>query len=294
MIIVAVVSTALFSALAVAGLVGQMPSLRRGRNPEVTRLRRLSDLATRAGCRHAAGPIVAASIGMGIIVGVVVVAVTPVATLALVPAAISAATPTVVLKRRAHVRVTALRRAWPDALAQISGNLRAGRPLSHALIDLSLNGPPALLGPLTGLAARIQTVGLIAALQAVRDAVAEPVTDRIIEVLVLAHTEGGRIVLTVIDDLTAAVTEEVAACEETETLALEGKLNARLVFALPWLVLVMLTAKSGPFQSFYTSPAGAVVIVIGAVISAVGMALVATFSAVPAEPRVLVQGREAR
>lgn len=292
MIVVAVVSMSVFIGMAALGLTGQMPTFRGDRRSAGRRLRRLSDLGTRARCPYPAHHIVAASVGSGVVVGAVIASLTPVAALALVPALISAATPIVVLRRRAHSRVTALRRAWPDALAQLSGNLRAGRPLSHALIDLSLNGPPPLIEPLTGLAARIQTVGLVAALHGVRDSVAEPVTDRIVEVMVLAHTDGGRIVLNVIDDLTLAIAEEVAAADETETLALEGKLNARLVFALPWLVLVMLTAKSGPFQAFYTSAAGAVVIAIGALISVVGMALVAKFSAVPAEPRVLVQGRD--
>lgn len=291
---VAVVSMAVCAALATAGASGHMPAVWPTRRRRPRRSDALGVLAVQAGTPYRPSQIAAAAVAAGLVVGVIVVSLTPVAALAVVPAALAAAAPIVWLRHRARTRTAELRRAWPDALAQVSGNLRAGRPLSHALIDLSLNGPPPLAGPLTGLAARIQTVGLVAALHAVRDAAAEPVTDRIIEVLVLAHTEGGRMVLTVIDDLTVAVADEVAAAEETETLALEGKLNARLVFALPWLVLTLLTARSGPFQTFYTSPAGTVVIAFGAVVSAAGIALAARFSSVPSEPRVLIDSNEPR
>lgn len=293
MIALAAAATGICVAFAVAALTCGMPSLRKAGDPTVRR-GATSELLRRAGLAWQPAHLVGASVLAAVSVAGIVMALTPVSSLALVPAGIAAATPTMWVRRRATSRMRAVRQAWPDALAQISGNVRAGRPLSHALIDVSLNGPPALVQPLTGLAARIQTVGLVPALQAVRGSLAEPVTDRVIEVLVLAHHEGGRIVLDVIEDLAATVAAEVAAAEETETLALEGKLNARLVFALPWVVLVFLTARPGPFQAFYTSSNGALVIAVGAVISLLGVALVARLSAVEEEPRVLLAEGEDR
>lgn len=293
MIALAAVATGLCVAFAVAAATSGMPNLRRA-DDRRTAPGATTDLLRRAGLSWRPVHLIVGSLLAAVSVAGIVTALTPVSSLALVPAGIAAATPTVWVRRRAAARMRAVRQAWPDALAQISGNVRAGRPLSHALIDVSLNGPPALTQPLTGLAARIQTVGLAPALQAVRRSLAEPVTDRVIEVLVLAHHEGGRIVLDVIEDLSVAVAAEVAAAEETETLALEGKLNARMVFALPWVVLVFLTARPGPFQAFYTSASGALVIAIGAVISLVGVALVARLSAVEEEPRVLMAEGEDR
>ncbi|MGI9016321.1 MAG: type II secretion system F family protein [Euzebya sp.] len=290
---VAVMSTALCAGLAVAAVMGQMPSLRVRRSSH-RRSGRLEELVSQSGTDRTAGQILAASVLSGIAAGALIASITPVAVLAIVPAALCGATPIVVLRRKAQQRLRLIRQAWPDALAQISGNVRAGRPLSHALIDVSVNGPAALAAPLTGLTARIQTVGLVPALHAVRDLLADPVTDRIVEVLELAHTEGGRIVLDVIDDLADAVSAEVAAAEETETLALEGKLNARIVFALPWVVLAMLTAQPGPFQSFYTQPSGTIVIAIGAVLSLAGIALATRLSGATPEPRVLLTSPEVR
>ncbi len=46
------------------------------------------------------------------------------------------------------------------------------------------------------------------------------------------------------------------------------KINARAVLVMPWLVLVALTLRDGPFRAFYRSPAGLVVVLVGALLSA--------------------------
>ncbi|MEE8600369.1 type II secretion system F family protein [Euzebya tangerina] len=287
MIGLAVVCSGLFAALAVAAVRGQLPVRRAGR-PRREKTPALQDLIAAAGLGWSPSQVVAGCLAAALAVGVVITSLTPIWALAGVPVVVAAAAPIVMLRTRARGRLRAIRSAWPDALAQIAGSLRAGRPLSHALIDVSLNGPPALTEPLSGLAARIQTVGLVPALEAARDELSEPLTDRIVEVLTVAHVEGGRIVLDIIDDLSRAVEDELAVAEETETLALEGKLNARLVFALPWLVLVVLTARPGPFQDFYASGAGALVIGIGTVMSLAGVAISSRLSRTPDPVRVLI------
>lgn len=283
--VVAVAATGLFVALAVAALAGQLPQLRpRARRSAPSRL------ATRLAEAGLEWPPAAVRGGTALAAAVTVLLVvqaTGIPGLALVPAVLVAVAPGVWLRRRAARRQREVRQAWPDALAQLGGSVRAGRPLSHALVDISLSGPVALREPMAGLATRIQTVGLVPALEALADVVADPVTDRVVEVLCLAHAEGSAVVVDVVDDLAASIAEEVHAAEEVDTLALEGRLNARLVFALPWVVLVLLTARPGPFADFYARPAGGAVILVGAVVSLIGIAVVARLSAMPSEPRVL-------
>jgi tight adherence protein B len=48
------------------------------------------------------------------------------------------------------------------------------------------------------------------------------------------------------------------------------KLNARAVLVMPWLVLVALTIRDGAFRAFYSSPAGLVVVLVGAALCALG------------------------
>lgn len=281
----AVLSTGLFAALAAAAVSGGLPTLRR--SPRRRQQPPTALLLASAGSPCSLTTYRLASLGLGILAGVVAMTVSAIPALAVVPVLLAGVAPRVWLRRRAAARVRETRSAWPDALSQLGGAVRAGRPLSHALVDLSLDGPDGLRAPLTGLAARIQTVGLVPALQAVADAVADPVTDRVVEVLCLAHTEGGRVVVDVLEDLAHGIADEVHTGEELDTLSLEGRLNARLVFAMPWVVLLLLTAQEGPFRSFYSGPAGTVVILVGAVVSLVGLVVVGRLSRVPAEPRVL-------
>jgi Flp pilus assembly protein TadB len=74
--------------------------------------------------------------------------------------------------------------------------------------------------------------------------------------------------------------------EEIETLSLEQKINARIVFVIPWLVLIFMTVRQGPFREFYQSVAGGFVVLIGGAASLFGMWLVGRLGREPDEPRV--------
>ncbi len=111
-------------------------------------------------------------------------------------------------------------------------------------------------------------------------------TDRVIEILLLAHERGGRIVTDVLRDLADATSRDLKTMEEIASDRLEPKINSRAVFALPWFVLVMLCATPGPIRDFYKTAAGVVVIVIAAVISLAGIMIVERLSRDPAEERV--------
>src|SRR5680860_1096925 len=76
-----------------------------------------------------------------------------------------------------------------------------------------------------------------------RGELGDPTSDRVIEVLIVAHERGGRIVLELLRDLAEGTTEDLRTEEEIATASLEQRINARAVFVLPWVVLVALTAS---------------------------------------------------
>ena len=86
-----------------------------------------------------------------------------------------------------------------------------------------------------------RAVGVVPALEAIKADLAHPTSDRIIEVMIVAHERGGPIVLSILRDLTDATTKDMWAGEELATLALEQKINARVVFVIPWVVLAFIT-----------------------------------------------------
>ena len=128
--------------------------------------------------------------------------------------------------------------------------------------------------PLRDAFARFPTLarmlGPVAALEIVKEELADPTSDRVIEVLILAQERGGPIVARILEDLVVATTKDLKVLDEVESEGLEMKLNARAVLVMPWLVLVALTIRAGAFRDFYPSPAGLVVVLVGAALCAVG------------------------
>jgi Flp pilus assembly protein TadB len=87
-------------------------------------------------------------------------------------------------------------------------------------------------------------------------------------------------------DLVDATTRDLKVLDAIETESLESRINARAVVVLPWLVLIVLTARAGPFRDFYRSSGGVVTLLIAAGASALGVLTLGRLGREPDEPRV--------
>ena len=114
-------------------------------------------------------------------------------------------------------------------------------------------------------------LGTAPALELVKEELADPTSDRVLEVLLLAHERGGPIVRNILEDLVDATTRDLKLLDALETEGLEMRINARAVVVLPWFVLVALTARPGPFRDFYRSSGGFATLVLAACMTGVGM-----------------------
>ena len=206
------------------------------------------------------------------------------------PAAILALfLPKVWLMRRRDRRMLELQAAWPDGLRDLIASIASGMSLGRALEQLSLTGPAPLRAAFARFSSLSRAIGVVPALESIKADLANPTSDRIIEVMIVAHERGGPIVLSILRDLTDATTKDMWAGEELATLALEQKINARVVFVIPWVVLAFITARPGPFRDFYASAAGVLVVAIGGVASLVGMLVASKLGREPDEPRVFAR-----
>jgi tight adherence protein B len=206
--------------------------------------------------------------------------------LALVPAATAGAAPRVYYARRRAQRLGAIQRAWPDALRDLVATVASGASIHQGLVELADRGPGPVRDALARYPSVSRAVGVRAALEIVRAELADPVSDRVIEVLVLAVERGGALVRTILGDLAVAIAADVKLIEALDTEILESRINARAVVVLPWVVLLALNVSHGPFRAFYRSPAGFVVVLVGALASALGSVWIARLGQLPAEPRV--------
>jgi tight adherence protein B len=283
--LLAALAVGAFCVLLAGHLVGRPVELRRwrrtGTDPGAARR-----WLAQAGVAVSPVQFVVGSVGVGLAAFTLTAFVTGTALVALVPALAAATIPRAYYGRRRVARLRELQAAWPDGLRDLGASLAAGRSLPHALVTMANDGPAPLRIAFARFPSLSRMLGPVAALEVVKAELADPTSDRVIEVLVLAQERGGPIVARILDDLVVSTTKDVKVLDEVESEGLEMKLNARAVLVMPWLVLVALTIRDGAFRAFYSSPAGLVVVVVGALLCALGAWWIARLGRPHEEQRV--------
>jgi tight adherence protein B len=286
LILLASLAVGLVAYLAVGLLTGYLPRIgtrvavpRRGRVERQTWL-------LQAGTELSVAQFVVGSLAAGAVAFALVAAITGSPVVAIVPAAALGFLPRAYFGHRRARRLSELQQAWPDGIRHIIGGIQSGMSLNQSIASLATNGPEPLRLAFGRFAVGARMVGVPAALEVVKGQLSDSTSDRVIEVLLLAHERGGRIVTEVLRDLAEATSKDLKTMEEIASDRLEPKINSRAVFALPWFVLVMLCASAGPFRQFYKTAAGVVVILIAAAISLLGIWIVERLSRDPMEERV--------
>lgn len=223
---------------------------------------------------------------VGLVVFGLVSAVTATPIVAVAPTVGAVAIPHAFFARRRAKNMAKTQESWPDALRELIASIESNASLHGALVMLSHKGPEPLRAAFERFPTLATTVGVVPALEAVRERLADPTSDRVIEILILAHERGGGIVTDILRDLATATTEDLQLQEEIESASLEQKINARAVFVIPWLVLILLVLFNEGFKEFYRSGGGYLIVGIGAALSLFGLFVVSRLSKDVPEPRV--------
>ncbi len=281
----AALASGVFVSLTLAVLMGIRPRLR------VTRSRRDDGARelwlTQAGLNVTPLQFTLASVGVGVLALVILLGISGVWVVAAPPSALISLLPRFYFARVRTRRLSEVRKAWPDGIRDVIGGVSSGMSVQRAVENLARSGPAPLREAFGRFPMLARTLGVAPALESIKEDLADPTSDRVIEVLMIAHERGGVLIPEILRDLADSTSMDLAATEEEQTEALEQRINARVVFMLPWLVLVALTFRPGPFRAFYSSPAGMVVVAIGAGLSLLGIAVISRLSRPQEEPRVL-------
>lgn len=273
-------------ALAAGCALGVTCEIRFRLRPPARAVGRQTSWLRQAGLPASATQFWAGSTTLALVAFALVAGVTGSLFVAAVPAAAVALAPRAYFARRRTLRLREVQTAWPDGLRDILASITSGHSLGQAITALAAHGPEPLRDAFARFPSLQRMLGTVPALEVVQEELADPTSDRVIEVLVLAHERGGRLVTRILQDLVAATTRDLKVAAELESEGLETKINARVVVILPWLVLVALCAADGPFRSFYAGPAGAAVLIIGALLSALGLLLLSRLGRTRTEQRV--------
>lgn len=283
-----------FCALLVGACTGHLPQRFVVRRAPAGRGERASVWLQQAGLPMSPAQFVIGSVAAGSVALLFLTALTGSPFVGIIPSIALACLPRAYFRRRRRQRMRTVQAAWPDGLRDLLASISSGRSLTQSVNSLATTGPPALRDAFHRFPELARVLGTAPALEIVKEELADPTSDRIIEVLILAHERGGAIVRTILEDLVDATTRDLKLLDELETEGLEMRINARAVVVLPWLVLVALTATPGAFRDFYRTGGGVATIVVAGVLSAIGVLILDRLGHDPVEGRVLRTNRGTR
>lgn len=282
--LLAALSGAVSAYLLVGLLTGHTP---RGLTRRRPRVRSRDSQLRQAGLGVSTSQFMGASVAGSVFAFVVVWALSGAWTVGVVPALAVASLPRAWVAREAAKLAQQRVAAWPDALRDLVAHLEAPMSLHRGLVELARTGPAPLRSAWQRYERLTSALDHRTALEAIQAELADPVSDRIITVLLVAHEQGSNVVLDVLRDLADATAKDIRLHDEIETAQLERRIEARAAVVLPFAVLVLLCSSSAPYRDFYSSAAGLLVIALGSLMALGGMVVINRLGRLPAEARVL-------
>jgi tight adherence protein B len=260
----------------------------RGRSPKRVGRGRVDALLARAGLGHVAAPaFVTLCFGSGAPTALVVQLVSHTAPVAVLFGAMGAFLPVGVVSSRARRRQRDFAEVWPEAVDNLVSAVRAGLSLPDALAQLAIRGPEPLRPSFAAFALDYQVTGRFGeCLDRLKDRLADPVGDRVVEGLRIAREVGGGELGRLLRNLSGYLRDEARTRSEMEARQAWTVNGARLAVAAPWLVLLMMSFQSSVIRR-YASPAGTVVLGFAAVTCVVAYRLMRRIGRLPAERRIL-------
>jgi tight adherence protein B len=249
---------------------------------------RFHDWTTQAGVRGVRPwHVVAVCGGSGLAAGLAVVGLSGAPWLGLAFAGLAAWLPLGALQARRRRRLRDLREVWPDAIDNLASGVRAGLSLPEAVASLADRGPPALRGPFARFADDYHATGRFgAALDRLKDELADPTADRVVEALRLAREVGGSELGRMLRTLSGFLRDEQRVRKELEARQTWVVVAARMAFTTPWAVLLLLATKPEAVAA-YRGAGGAVVLAIGSAMAVAGYRMMLAIGRLPTEERVL-------
>ena len=249
---------------------------------------RLTELLARAGLGHVSTSAFLTVCGVtGCSSLLVMQVVTRAPTVAVLFGAIGGYLPVLVVAGRARRRQRDFAEVWPEAVDNLASAVRAGLSLPDALAQLAVRGPEPLRPSFAAFALDYQVTGRFGeCLDRLKVRLADPVGDRVVEGLRVAREVGGGELGRLLRNLSGYLRDEARTRSELEARQAWTVNGARLAVAAPWLVLLMMSFQPSVIRR-YSSPAGALVLLVSAATCLVAYRLMMRIGRLPRERRIL-------
>ena len=199
----------------------------------------------------------------------------------------AAYTPIAVLRQRAVRRLRDFAEVWPEAVDNLASAVRAGLSLPDAVSALGSSGPEALREPFAAFALDYQVTGRFGdCLDRLKEHLADPVGDRVVEGLRIAREVGGGDLGRLLRNLSGFLRDDARTRSELEARQAWTVNGARLAVAAPWIVLLLMSFQTAAIRR-YASPGGVLVLGIGAGACVLAYWLMMRIGRLPVERRIL-------
>ena len=249
-------------------------------------VRGIKERMRRAGLRSVSLPVFSVvSIVIGVAAGAIVYILVPVIPLAAAAGGAALCIPAVVTGWRARGQRKAYRAIWPDVVDHIVSATRSGIALPDGVAALAYTGPVVTRDAFAAFEADYAASGNFSrCLDRLKDELADPVADRILETLRMSREVGGSELPSVLRALAAHLRLESAIRGEVESRQSWVMNAARLGSVAPWIILALLSTRPEAAAA-YNSPSGVVVIVGGVVATLVAYRAMIALARLPEERR---------
>jgi tight adherence protein B len=231
--------------------------------------------------------LLAACAACSLVAFVAVLVVSRTLPVAAVFAALAGYGPVSLVAGRARRRHGELAEVWPDAVDNLASAVRAGMSLAEAVGGLAERGPEPLREAFRMFAVEYQRSGRFdQCLDRLKERLADPVGDRVVEGLRVAREVGGGDLGRLLRNLSGHLRDDARTRSELEARQSWAVNGARLAVAAPWMVLLLMSFQRDVI-SRYSSGAGVVVLAVGALLCLVAYRLMLRIGRLPVERRVM-------
>lgn len=191
------------------------------------------------------------------------------------------------VRMRHRQRRVELRELWPDVVDNLASGVRAGLSLGEALAQIGERGPDALRPPFRRFAEDYRASGRFGdSLDRLKDTLADPTADRIVESIRVAREVGGTDLGRLLRTLSQFLRDDARTRAELETRQGWTVNAARLALAAPWIVLGFLALRPETVAAYDTG-GGVAVLAIGGLVSLAAYRAMLRIARLPQEARVL-------
>ena len=196
----------------------------------------------------------------------------------------------VTIRAKNNLNEAELIAAWPEVIDHLMSGIQSGLSLTESLSGLSTRGPEVVRPAFTQFRADLYGSGdLTQAIEDLRSLFAHHGSDQIFEALIISKALGGSELLQILRSLGDFLRQDLALRREIEVKHGWIKNSAHLSAAAPWILLLLLSTQPSTAAA-YSTPTGAIILLMGLVMTAIAYIWMNRLGRLPQTPRIFVRG----